>query len=65
MHYSGREGITFEQHCQILQQVFDNTHTDPDTLLPGHQYLLEINPATQGGGSTANQRVWLASLEST
>jgi hypothetical protein len=48
----------------ILQQVFDNIHMDPDTLLPRHWYLVEINPATLGGCSTANQRVWLASLES-
>jgi hypothetical protein len=55
MHYSGREGITLEQHCQILQQVFDNIHTYPETHLPRHWYLLEINPATLGGGSTTNR----------
>jgi hypothetical protein len=38
---------------------------DPDTLLPRHRYLLEINPATLGGSSTANRQVWLAPLEST
>jgi hypothetical protein len=54
MHYSGQEGITLEQHCQILQQFFYNIYMDPDTLLPRHGYLLEINPATLGGGSTAN-----------
>jgi hypothetical protein len=64
MHYIGHEGITLEQHRQILQQVFDNTHTGPDTLLPRHQYLLETNPTTLGGESTANKRVWLVSLES-
>jgi hypothetical protein len=64
MHYSGWECITLEQHRQILQQVFDNIYMDPDTLLPRHQYLLEIDPATLGGGSTAYQQVWLASLES-
>jgi hypothetical protein len=64
MHYSGQEGITLEQHRQILQQVFDNIHTDPGALLPRHQYLLETNPTTLGGRSTANRRVWLASLES-
>jgi hypothetical protein len=64
MHYSAQEGITLKQHQQILQQVFDNIHTDPDTLLPRHWYLLETNPTTLGGGSTANRRVWLASLES-
>jgi hypothetical protein len=55
MHLSGQEGITLEQHHQILQQVFDNIHMDPDTLLPRHWYLLEINPATLGGGSSANR----------
>jgi hypothetical protein len=64
MHYSGQEGITLEQHRQILQRVFDNIHTDPDTLLPWHRYLLEFNPTTLGGGSTATRRLWLASLES-
>ena len=63
MHYSGQEGITLKQHRQILQQVFDIIHMDHDTLLPRHWYLFEINPATLGGGSTANQQVWLASLE--
>jgi hypothetical protein len=64
MHYSGQEGISLEQHWQILQQVFDNIHTDPDTLLPRHWYHLETNPTTLGDGSTANRWVWLASLES-
>jgi hypothetical protein len=64
MHYSGQEGITLEQHRQILQQVFNNIHTNPDTLLPQHWYLLEVNPTPLGGGSTATRRLWLASLES-
>ena len=64
MHYSGQEGITLEQHRQILQRVFDNIHTDPDTLLPRHWYFLETNPTNLGGGSTVNRWVWLVSLES-
>jgi hypothetical protein len=64
MHYSCQEGITLVQHWQILQSVFDNIYTDPDTLLPRHWYLLKTNPTTLGGGSTANRWLWLASLES-
>jgi hypothetical protein len=49
-----RLSIILKQHHQILEQVFDNIHMDPDTLLPRHWHLLEINPATLGGSSTAN-----------
>jgi hypothetical protein len=54
-------GTTFQEYFHfphiiwILQLVFDNISTDPDILLPRHWYLLEINPATLGGRSTANQ----------
>ncbi len=64
MHYSGWDSITLGQHRQILQQAFDKVYADPDTLLPRHRYLLEIDPATLGDGSTTNQQVWLASLKS-
>jgi hypothetical protein len=33
-------------------------------ILPRYRYLLEVNPTTLGGRSTATRWLWLASLES-
>jgi hypothetical protein len=47
-----------------MQQIFDKIQADPDTLLPRHQYLLEVDHSTLGRGSTATRRLRLATLKS-
>ena len=48
------------QHKQLFAEVCEMLWTDPDDLLPRHQYLLEGDFHDLGAGRAAGRQVWLA-----
>ncbi len=62
LHYCGKEGITLQQHREIMQCITTNMLTKPDELLPCHWYLILTNPMLLAGGSTASRQLRLSSM---
>jgi len=63
-HIRVLEGKSESEHDSIIEQVGKLLLTDPETLLPQHRCLLDIDFEQLGSGTTANQQYWLAKLES-
>jgi hypothetical protein len=52
-------------HHNILNRIKEHTFTDPESLIPCHQFLLEADFASLESGNTSSQLLWLAYVDST
>ena len=48
---------------KIFDRLGELMYTNPDELLPQHQYLLMVDPAELGEGPLANKQVWISKME--
>ena len=63
IHYKGKNGLTILEHQDILNRVKELALVDPDTLLPQHCFIFEVNFEALGGGPTADCLLWLAEMK--
>jgi hypothetical protein len=63
LHICLQEGKTIEEHDFIMDQVGDMLLTDPDTLLPQHQHLLDSDFSKLGEGTSADRQYWLEDMK--
>ena len=64
VYYCKLEGLTPQQHEEILHRVEEPMEVDPDELLVQHRSLFEEDFHELGGGSTRIRQTWTASVES-
>ena len=64
IHYQGNDGLTIPEQQEIMDQVALHSFTDPDSLLPRHRSLMDINFAVLGTGPTSDRITWLANMQS-
>ena len=43
VHLQGPGGLSLKQHDEIFDRLDELMYTDPDELLPEHQYLLMVD----------------------
>jgi hypothetical protein len=63
IHYLGQDGLTIPEHHEIINRVEAHALTDPDRLLPRHQFLMDADFEVLGSGPTTDQLVWLADMD--
>ena len=64
IHYWGPDGLTLSEHHDIINPIEESSLTDPETLLPMHRLLLEVDFGSLGSGSAGNRLTWLANMDS-
>jgi hypothetical protein len=64
IHYQGTDGLTMLEHHKIINRVEEYALTNPEELLPRHQYLMEADFKTLGSSPAYNRQVWLANVDS-
>jgi hypothetical protein len=64
VHIRLLEGKTTEEHQAIMDEVLDRLSTPADVLLPQHRYLVELDFACLGEGTSLDRQYWLATLDS-
>ena len=63
VHLLGIGGLTLKQHDEIFDRLDELMHTDPDELLPEHQYLLTVDKDEVCGGTLSEQRTWIVRMK--
>jgi hypothetical protein len=64
IHIKKVEGKTSGEHRDIMRQVQNMLHHDPDDLLPQHQHLLHLDFTNLGSGPTTDRQYWVANMTS-
>ncbi len=52
------------EHDEIMENVGRLLFTDPNTLLPQHRHLLDLDFKNLGASSSTDRQYWLANVES-
>jgi hypothetical protein len=58
------DGKTELEHDEVMENVGRLLFTNPNTLLPQHRHLLELDFEKLGASSTTDRQYWLAHVES-
>ena len=64
VHYCKLEGLTPQQHEEVLHRVEELMEVDPAKLLGQHRSLFEEDFHELRAGSTGMRKTWIASVES-
>jgi hypothetical protein len=64
IHYCGSDSLTLPEHHDNINRVEEHAFTDPESLLPRHRFLLEMDFDALGSGPSTQRLLWLANLDS-
>jgi ribonuclease HI len=64
IHFRSTDGLTIPEHHEILDQMEIYSLVDPDTLLPRHRTLLDVDFESLGSGPTSHRLLWMANMSS-
>jgi hypothetical protein len=63
IHFKGNDGLTMPEQHDIINRVVACTLINPDTLLPQHQLLFEMDFEALGSGPASHRLLWLADMD--
>jgi hypothetical protein len=62
IHYRGSDGLTLPEHHDIINRMEEHAFTDPESRLPRHRFLLEMDIEALGSGPSTQRLLWLANV---
>ena len=55
--------MAVKEHAESAGRLGELMYTNPDKILPQHQYLIMVDPAELGEGKLTTKQVWISKME--